>query len=109
MIGRALETLTKFATVRMWALIGSGMAMTIVAMLYAAVIAFGGWPVTRAEQQIDYLGWGMLVALTLVGLVFIALTESKFKLSAGKVNVEADSDSHDAAPSPPTVVTTTTE
>jgi len=92
-------------SLRFWAQIGAGMALTMVFVGYGLVIWRGPWAATRQQQQLDLLGQGQIAAALMVLVALVCITGMKLGLSAGKDGVKADVERDDE---PPTVTTTTT-
>lgn len=95
---------------RFWAQVGAAMALTIVFVGYGVVIWKGPWPVDRAQQQLDLLGQGHLLAgfLVLVALVCITGIRVGFDASRQGIRANIDRDDDDEPPVAPKVITTTT-
>jgi len=105
MIGRVWAAMLAAGSLRFWAQIGAGMALTLVFVGYGVVIWRGPWAVTRQQQQLDLLGQGQIAAALMVLVALVCITGMKLGLSAGKDGVKADVERDDE---PPTVTTTTT-
>jgi hypothetical protein len=93
-------------SLRFWAQIGAGMALTLVFVGYGLVIWRGPWAATRQQQQLELLGQGQIAAALMVLVALVCITGMKLGLSAGKDGVKADVERDDE---PPTVTTTTTQ
>jgi hypothetical protein len=94
-------------SLRFWAQIGAGMALTMVFVGYGLVIWRGPWAATRQQQQLDLLGQGQIGAGLMVMLCLVCITGMKLGLSAGKDGVKMDAE-RDDEPTQQAVTTTTT-
>jgi hypothetical protein len=94
-------------SLRFWAQIGAGMALTLVFVGYGLVIWRGPWAATRQQQQLDLLGQGQIAAALMVLVALVCITGMKLGLSAGKDGVKADVE-RDDEPTQQAVTTTTT-
>lgn len=93
MIWRAL---IKAAPVRLWALILAGPPLTAVTCWLVWIVWKGPWPVGSAPQQLSILGYGLMDAMALVGVIVVALASVKVKgAGPGGVNFEVDGDQED--------------
>lgn len=103
-IASAWAALIKAAPVRLWALIMAGPPLTVFAAGLTVIVWRGPWPDALAGQQLSILGYGLFIALALIGVIVISLAAVKVKGSAlgGSFEVEGDDDPA------PTVTTTTT-
>ncbi len=92
-----------------WMLFGAGCVTTALLIGAALIVWRGGWPVALAGKQLDFLGWGMLALIALVGIVIVSLAiggpVGRFKARFGRDGAEWEAEDHDDAQS--ATVTTT--
>lgn len=81
--------------IRLVAQIGGAVALTIVFVGFGVVIWKGPWEISRQQQQLDLLGWGMLAAAFLVLIALVAITEITLNFKANRTGVEASVDQDD--------------
>ena len=94
-------------SLRFWAQIGAGMALTLVFVGYGVIIWRGPWPATAAPIQLELLGQGQLGAALMVLVALVCITGMKLGISGGKDGFKADVE-RDEEPTPIATVTTTT-
>lgn len=112
MIWRAPPPPTTFAEGQrrrmVWMLFGAGVMTTGLLIGAALIVWRGGWPVDLAGKQLDFLGWGMLAMIALVGIVIVSLAiggpVGRFKARFGRDGAEWEAEDHDE---PVAQVTTT--
>ena len=54
------------------ALFGGGIVMTLFLVAFTLIVWLGGWEKTMQGKQLEILGWGMLGALALIGIVLLS-------------------------------------
>jgi len=109
MIPRIWKALLAAGSLRFWAQIGAGMALTLVFVAYGAVIWKGPWPATAAPLQLELLGQGQLGAALMVLVALVCITGMKLGISGGKDGFKADVERDDETPTATVTTTTTTE
>lgn len=109
MIPRIWKALLAAGSLRFWAQTGAGMALTLVFMVYGAVIWRGPWPVTAAPLQLELLGQGQLAAALMVLVALVCITGMKLGISGGKDGFKADVERDDDTPAATVTTVTTTE
>lgn len=72
--------------------IGAPIPLTLCAAALTLILWKGGWPIETAEQRIQYLGFGLLGVLFLLGLSLFLSRDgiSSFSVKAGAVEVNVN-------------------
>jgi len=107
-MNRIWSAMLAAGSLRFWAQIGAGMALTLVFVGYGVVIWRGPWAATRQQQQLDLLGQGQIAAALMVLVCPVCITGMRLGLSASKDGVTADME-RDDEPTQQVITTTTTE
>ncbi len=98
-IGALLRAMVAAAPVRLWAMILGAPPLTALACWFTWIVWKGPWPVERAQQQLDIIGWALWGALALIGVIVISLASVKVKAAApGGAAFEVDGDADDPPP-----------
>lgn len=97
MPGRMWSGMLAAAPVKIWAQIGAAMAFTLLMTGFGLVIWLGPWGRDRQEQQIDWLGYGMMLAAFLAVVAMVAMTGLGLSFKANRSGVEAVIDQDDNA------------
>lgn len=107
MAGRVWAALMAAATVKVWAQVGGAMANTLVLVGFGLVIWLGPWEIIHQALQLNWLGYGMVIAgfLSLVNIV--AITGLSVSVRGGKDGLSANIDQDEARPLAPIVETVT--
>jgi len=104
MIGSIWRAMLSAAPVKIWAQIGAAMAWTVVLVSFELAIWLGPWDTSRQAQQIDWLGYGVVIAGALALVSLAAITGLNINFKGGKDGVSGSIDQDE----PAAVVTTTT-
>lgn len=105
-LDRLLGVLTKAAPLRFWAMLGAGIVVTALCVGFALMVRYG-WGTGHESQQLNFLGWALLIALTIIGVVVVALAGVTFKGTGfGGSSIEITATNSDSGT---TKVTQTTE
>lgn len=107
MIARIWAAMLAAASVKIWAQIGAAMAFTLVLVGLELAIWLGPWATARQAQQIDWLGYGVLVTGLLALVALAAITGLSVNLKGGKDGVSASIDQDEHATRIETVTKTT--
>jgi hypothetical protein len=92
-IGRVWSTMLAAAPLRMWALFASAPVLTLGTAALVVIVKSDKWPEALRGRQLEFLGWAMLGALALVGVVVVTLAAVRVKgTGPGGVSVEIDAD-----------------
>lgn len=111
MPGRLWTGMLAAAAPPFWAQLGAAVTMTLVFVGFGLVIWKGPWPQDRAEQQLDLLGYGMMIAGVLILVAMVRITDLSVGISATRQGFSAKlgrNDDDEDPPSPPTVLESTT-
>jgi hypothetical protein len=97
-MSRIWRAMLAAGSLRFWAQIGAGMALTLVFVGYGLVIWKGPWAPVRQQQQLDLLGQGQIGAGLMVLLCLVCITGMRLGLSAGKEGLKMDAERDDEPP-----------
>jgi len=86
-MGRLWREMMKAAGVRTWAIIGAGVIGTALGMWRTWIVWKGPWPIDRAQQQLDIIGWALWADLIINAVIVIALTGLGVAASVSKTGV----------------------
>ena len=75
------------AGVRTWAIIGAGMVGTALSIWRTWIVWKGPWPMERAEQQLEIIGWALWTDQLIDLVIVIALTGLGVAASISKAGV----------------------
>lgn len=103
---RFIAMLRTGAPIRFWAMVGAAVAMTIFAAALVWIVWRGGWPPAQASRQLDILGKSLWLALVMILVIVVSLTNQKF--SAKGLGGSIDLSGQDEPPAPVASVVTTT-
>lgn len=96
----------KAAGIRTWAIIGAGIVGTALGIWRTWIVWKGPWPLERAQQQLDIIGWALWADLIINAVIVIALTGLGVAASVSKGGLTLNVGDDDK---PQATVTTTTE
>jgi hypothetical protein len=99
-MGRIWTSMIAAASMRLWALIGAGMAMTGFAAWLVNIVAHDPWPESLAAQRLTIMGWGLYVTLALVAIAMVSLASVRVKGAALGGSLELDTEEDPMAPQP---------
>jgi len=95
---RHLNPLTRLAPLRLWALIGGGPVLTAAAVALVMIVWQGDWPIELAARRLDYIGWSLLIVLSLIAVIIVTLAAVRVKASGpAGTGLEIDADSKTGA------------
>lgn len=87
-IARVWKVLLEAAPIMFWALMGASGIITLFVIGYTLIVWLGGWKPAQADEQLKYLGIGLLCMIGLLGLVIVRLTGASLTGKFGSSEIE---------------------
>jgi hypothetical protein len=97
MIRQIWTALLKAAPLRLWAIIGGAIVLTVFASGLVWVVWKGPWDASQQAVQLNILGWGLWLALGMIGIIVASIAAVDVKIkgpgdTSFEVNGEKDDD-----------------
>jgi hypothetical protein len=96
MIAKIWNGLLKAAPLRLWAIIGAAVVLTVFGSGLVWIVWQGPWDASQQAVQLNILGWGLWLTLGMIGIIVASIAAVDVKIKGpGDTSFEVNGDKDD--------------